>query len=151
MDGMRYRFTQSPPLVPNDIAVSRRVERAKKSDRKLSRGVSDRTLELYAKAMSQIDGPKYDLHSTIWGLGVEELSYYYDHCFDYIVTSSVNARRYVGEAAERKYPVSARFYGGLAADPRFEAVFSSTSKDWEIQGPTIEVYEVLHTCGDDLG
>src|SRR5690606_36573664 len=57
MDGMEYRFIQSPPLVPDDATVERTVTRGK-GGRAGSWGISDSTLELYAKAMAQLNGPR---------------------------------------------------------------------------------------------
>jgi hypothetical protein len=145
MDGMRYRFTQSPPLRPNDAAVDRRVGRAAGAAQ-VSRGVSNSTLELYADAMSRLDGPKYDLYSTVYGLNVKRLSYYIERCFDYIVTSSQNESRYDSPEAAEKYPVSARFYSELPNDSRFEKVFTAAPVPWSIQGPEINVYKVLQSC-----
>jgi hypothetical protein len=145
MDGMRYRFIQSPPLTPNQAAVDRRVLRAEQAD-SVSRGISSKTLEMWSLAMSNSPGPKYDLFSTVYGLKVNDLSYYVEECFDYIVTSSQNASRYQSSAAEEKYPMSAKFYRELNVDPRFENVFSSAPERWKIQGPVINVYKVSSDC-----
>ena len=145
MDGMRYRFIQSPPLLPNETAVSRRVGGAA-SEERLSRGVSDRTLELYATAMAQIEGPKYNLYSTVWGLGVEPLSYYPEHCFDYVVVSSQNSRRFSSPDQVAEYPISAEFYSNIAIHPRYELVRSFHPAPWEVQGPAIDIYAVDSTC-----
>jgi hypothetical protein len=145
MDGMRYRFIQSPPLQPNEAAVNRRIGRAADADR-ISRGVSEPMLELYAKAMSRMSGPRYDLFSTVYGVNVRDLSYYVDNCFDYIVTSSHNVSRYDSPEADKKYPDSARFYRELPNDSRFEKVFTATPVPWKVQGPEINVYKVLSSC-----
>lgn len=144
MDGMRYRFIQSPPLLPNETAVSRRVGGAA-SEERLSRGVSDRTLELYATAMAQVEGPKYDLYSTVWGLGVEPLSYYPDHCFDYVVISSDNSRRFSSPGQTAEYPMSAAFYSNISTHQQYELVRSFHPAPWEIQGPAIDIYAVEST------
>ena len=144
MDGMRYRFIQSPPLLPNETAVNRRVGGAA-SEERLSRGVSDRTLELYATAMAQVEGPKYDLYSTVCGLGVEPLSYYPDHCFDYVVISSDNSRRFSSPGQAAEYPMSAAFYSNISTHPRYELVRSFHPAPWEIQGPAIDIYAVEST------
>jgi hypothetical protein len=145
MDGMRYRFIHSPPLLPNDAAVDRRVNRAADAE-SVSRGVSTTTLDIYSKAMSRLPGPKYDLYSTVYGLKVRDLSYYVDNCFSYIVTSSQNSGRFSSPKASEIYPVSARFYGQLPVDPRFKKVFSASPKPWKLQGPEINVYKVLPAC-----
>lgn len=145
LDGMRYRFIQSPPLYPNDTAVKRRVQRAG-GEEHLSRGVSSRTLDLYEKAMSRVEGPRYDLHSTMWGLDVRELSYYVDECFDYVVTSSMNSHRYESPKQAQQYPLSAAFYNGLPADPRFERVRTFAPEPWKVQGPKIDIYRVHNAC-----
>lgn len=145
MDGMRYRFIQSPPLLPNETTVARRVGGAANEDQ-LSRGVSSRTLDLYEKAMRDAEGPKYDLHSTVWGLQVEELSYYPQECFDYIVTSSDITKRFQAPSDEADHPESARFYRQLQVDPTFRKIFSAEPIAWQTQGPTITVYEVRPRC-----
>ena len=61
VDGMRYRFVQSPPLNPDKSTVDHRVAQASEAGR-LSRGISRQTLALYAKAMNQVKGPTYRLH-----------------------------------------------------------------------------------------
>ena len=73
MDGNgRYRFVSSPPLTPNSSVVDRQVSEITKEGRGVSRGVSPWALELYAEAMEQVSGPTYELHSTVWGLKVED-------------------------------------------------------------------------------
>jgi 4-amino-4-deoxy-L-arabinose transferase-like glycosyltransferase len=146
MDGMRYRFIQSPPLHPDEATVTRRVQNAEHEGENLSRGVSSRTLALYAEAMSRAVGPRYELHSTVYGLDVRELSYYVESCFDYIVVSGENAWRFERPSEAARYPLSARFYQGLPRDPRFQVVYAVEPAPWRIQGPAITVYKVLHSC-----
>ncbi|TFH48594.1 MAG: glycosyltransferase family 39 protein [Lysobacterales bacterium] len=146
IDGMRYRLIQSPPLNPDESTVERRVSSAG-GVRRVSRGVSQDTLALYTDAMSQISGPKYDLHSTVYGLDVKDLSYYPQECFDYIITSSQVTSDFVAPSRVAKYPTSARFYQQLPTDPRFNGVYSAEPVPWKIQGPAITVYEVSSHCG----
>jgi 4-amino-4-deoxy-L-arabinose transferase-like glycosyltransferase len=146
MDGMQFRFIQSPPLTPNTAAVARRVDGVMDKEGRVSRGVSEETLRFYARAMEGMEGPKYDLHSTVWGLGVEELDYYVDACFDYVVTSSGIAKRFERDRLGGRFPVSQRFYRGIDADPRFEHVYSAEPVRWKVQGPTINIYRV-EPCG----
>ena len=146
MDGMRYRFIQSPPLNPDDATVARRVGSAEREGEDLSRGVSSRTLALYAEAMSRTTGPRYELHSTVYGLDVRELTYYVESCFDYIVVSGESSRRFERPSEAERYPLSARFYQGLREDPRFELAYSAEPRPWRVQGPAITVYKVLHSC-----
>jgi hypothetical protein len=146
IDGMRYRLIQSPPLNPDESTVERRITRAE-GPRRVSRGVSQDTLALYAEAMSKVSGPKYDLHSTVYGLDVKDLSYYPQECFDYIITSSQVSNDFVAPSRVQKYPTSARFYRQLPTDPRFSAIYSVKPVPWAIQGPAITVYEVLSNCG----
>ena len=145
LDGMRYRFVQSPPLNPDKSTVDHRVAQASEAGR-LSRGISRQTLALYAKAMNQVKGPTYRLHSTVWGLEVEELDYYVQTCFDYIITSSLNSERYVGEIYQKRFPKSAQFYEQLKTDSRFQVVYSIAPIPWKRNGPIITVYEVLPSC-----
>jgi hypothetical protein len=145
MDGMRYRFIGSPPLKPDQATVNRRVKGAA-SEEALSRGVSSRTLEIYAEAMSNLKGSRYNIYSTVWGIDVKELSYYPKMCFEFIVTSSYNSNRFVEPHVAERYPTSAQFYARLPVDSRFEAVYSAKPIPWKIQGPEITVYKVLHSC-----
>ena len=147
MDGMRYRFIGSPPLNPDHTTVERRVRGALDQDGGLSRGISEKSLRLYSEAMSKIDGPRYDLHSTVWGIDVKELSFYPQMCFDYIVTSSYNSSRFLDQGVAKRFPLSAQFYSDLPVDPRFQTVFSIKPFPWKVQGPEITVYKVLHSCG----
>jgi 4-amino-4-deoxy-L-arabinose transferase-like glycosyltransferase len=147
MDGMRYRFVQSPPLNPDQSTVAYRVTQASEAGR-LSRGVSRQTLALYAQAMNQVKGPTYKLHSTVWGLAVEDLSYYIQACFDYIITSSSNSERYIGEINRKRFPKSARFYEQLKADANFQVAYSIAAVPWKRDGPVITVYKVLRYCSE---
>ncbi len=96
--------------------------------------------------MKNVSGPRYDIHSTVWGLEVEDLAYYPSACFDLIVTSSSVSNKFLTVAEQQKYPRSAAFYRDLPTDPRFEVVYSAAPEPWKIQGPTITVYKVHHTC-----
>jgi hypothetical protein len=145
MDGMRYRFIQSPPLRPNMEAVDRRVSRASDAER-VSRGVSDSTLRLYAQAMSGLPEPKYDLYSTVYGANVQDLSHYVDECFDYVVTSSQITSLYDSPLEAERSPASALFYRELPTDPRYVNVFSVEPVRWRIQGPEVNVYKVIADC-----
>jgi hypothetical protein len=150
MDGMRYRFVQSPPLNPDSSTAARRVVQASEA-RRLSRGVSRSTLDLYAKAINQVQGPTYRLYSTVWGLGVEHVNYYVQACFEYIITSSSNSERYEGEIARQRFPKSASFYAQLQTDSRFQVVYSIAPAPWKQEGPVITVYKVFSTCGASHG
>jgi 4-amino-4-deoxy-L-arabinose transferase-like glycosyltransferase len=145
MDGMRYRFIHSPPLNPDDSTVARRATRAEEAEY-VSRGVSKNTLSLYAKAMSQIEGPKYDLHSTNWGLAVKDLTHYQKECFDYIITSSTISRRFDNPSNAERYPKSAQFYRRLSTEAGFEVIYSVAPVPWKTQGPSITVYSVPSRC-----
>jgi 4-amino-4-deoxy-L-arabinose transferase-like glycosyltransferase len=142
MDGMRFRFVQSPPLNPNDVALARRLAGAEASELT----ISERMLALYIEAQKSVAGPKYDLYSTVYGLEVDELDHYVDACFDYIVTSSLNENRYSSEAGRARFPKSARFYGNIKTDARFEQVYRVGPVPWQRGGPTITVYRVASTC-----
>jgi hypothetical protein len=146
MDGMRYRFIMSPPINPNDITIADQAERAAQEGARLGRGLSKRALALYTEAMRQVEGPTYELHSTVYGLEVEELSYYVQACFDYIITSSTYTQRYTAEADRQRFPKSAQFYDQLRTDPRFEVVYTVEPVPWQNAGPTITVYKVLPGC-----
>jgi 4-amino-4-deoxy-L-arabinose transferase-like glycosyltransferase len=142
IDGMRFRLVQSPPLNPNAAALGRRLSSAESSELILSK----KMLSLYARAQSRILGPKYDLYSTVYGIEVEELDYYVANCFDYVITSSLNASRYETEDSRRRFPERARFYDGVKSDPRFEVIYRIEPARWRQWGPVITVYRVLSTC-----
>jgi hypothetical protein len=146
MDGLRYRFMISPPLIPNQTVVAQQVSQAAQEGKRLSRGVSQRALALYDEAMAQLEGPKYELYSTVWGLEVEDLTYYVRTCFDYIITSSYNTQRYDRGPHRERFPKSAQFYEQLPTDPRFRVVYSVAPIPWQSRGPTITVYQVLPRC-----
>jgi 4-amino-4-deoxy-L-arabinose transferase-like glycosyltransferase len=145
MDGQRYRFVMSPPLRPDATAVARRLEKVKGAER-VSRGASSSAFGIYDEAMGHIEGPRYDLHSTVWGQAVEPLSYYVNHCFDYVITSSFNTMRYQDAQAQQLFPKSYQFYTQLPQDPRFKAVYRIEPKAWQRTGPEIAVYRVQHSC-----
>ena len=139
MDGMRFRFVQGVPLNPDKDTVARRLADLGKSELVLS----GQMLSLYREAAQRIDGPTYDLHSTRYGLEVEELDEYVRSCFSYVVVSSFNEKRYLTEAATQRYPRSARFYRDIKADPRFHVVYAVEPIMWRQVGPTITVYQVM--------
>jgi hypothetical protein len=147
MDGMEHRFIQSPPLNPNESTIARRVGRITDDNGAESRGVSENTLTLWARGAALIDGPKYDLHSTVWGIKVEDLSYYPAACFDYVITSFDILRYFANPEKAALYPKGAKFYKELPSDSRYQLVFSIESVPWKIQGPKISVYKVINSCG----
>lgn len=147
MDGMRYRFSQSPPLNPDSDTVSEKVERAREEGGDFGRGVSERTLSIYEQAMNTAQGPKYELVSTVHGLQVKDISYYVDNCFSYVVTSSMVAGRFrTGGLAKELFPDSARFYASLDSDPRVRLVHQESAVPWGQSGPTIRIYRVANRC-----
>jgi hypothetical protein len=139
MDGMRFRFVQGVALNADKATLARRLADLEKSELTLSNTM----LQVYRQAAERVDGPTYDLHSTVYGLEVEDLDYYVAASFDYIVVSSFNEKRYASEIAKRQHPNSARFYGGIKADPRFQAVYVVEPIMWRQVGPTITVYRVI--------
>jgi 4-amino-4-deoxy-L-arabinose transferase-like glycosyltransferase len=156
IDGMRYRFIQSPPLWPDQVTVARLAAQAGGESELISQtgaqsylpgeagwgGASRRTWTLYAEAIKRVKGPKYALHSTVYGLGVEDLTYYIEACFDYIIVSSYNSNRYISDFDRKRFPKSAQFYSGLNSDSRFRVVYSVAPIPWERPGPVITVYKV---------
>jgi len=147
MDGMRYRFSQSPPLNPDSATVGEKVERALDEGGDFGRGVSELALSVYQEALEKAQGPKYELVSTVHGLNVRDVSYYVDHCFDYIVTSSMVAGRYRPRApGHRLFPESAKFYAAFVTDPRIRLVHEEAAIRWRKSGPTIKIYEVANRC-----
>jgi 4-amino-4-deoxy-L-arabinose transferase-like glycosyltransferase len=150
IDGMQHRFIPSPPLLPNDVALERRIGRVAdqvKEGRNIARGVNELTLELYRQSLEEVPGPRYDLHSTVQGLVLRAPSYYVDECFEYVVTSSSIAGRYSpGGVGREMNPEAAYFYEQLDVDPRFTKIFEVGPRDWERSGPTITVYRISHGC-----
>ena len=146
MDGLRHRFIPSPPLQPDAATVTRQVTVASKQGARMSRGVSRRALSLYAQAMQQVDGPTYELHSTVLGLQVQDLNDYVQACFDYVITSSYITHRFVRQANQEHFPKSVQFYQQLQTDDRFRVVYEAAPTRWQSSGPTITVYEVHSAC-----
>jgi hypothetical protein len=146
MDGFRYRFIPSPPLQPSASTVTRQVTAVGEEDSRVGRGVSRRALSLYTQAMQQVDGPTYKLHSTAFGLQVQDLNDYVQACFDYVITSSYITRRFVRQVNQERFPKSVRFYKQIQTDDRFRIVYKVVPVRWQISGPTITVYEVHSAC-----
>ena len=148
MDGFRYRFIPSPPLQPSPATVNRQATAvAEESKRvRVGRGVSRRALSLYTQAMQQVDGPTYELHSTVLGLQVEDLNDYVQACFDYVITSSYITKRFVRQVNQERFPKSVRFYNQLQTDDRFRVVYEAVPIRWQSSGPTITVYKVHSAC-----
>jgi 4-amino-4-deoxy-L-arabinose transferase-like glycosyltransferase len=138
MDGMRFRFVQGVPLNGDRATVERRLAALETSELTLS----DQMLSLYREAATRIAGPTYDLHSTVYGLDVQDLDYYVRECFNYVVVSSFNEKRYAGEDDARRHPKSAQFYRDIKVDPRFRAVYTVDALMWQHVGPRITVYKV---------
>jgi hypothetical protein len=139
MDGMRFRFVQGVPLNPDKTTVARRMADLEKSELTLSNTM----MLVYREAADRITGPTYELHSTMYGLEVEDLDHYVHGAFDYIVVSSFNEKRYASEAAASLHPASARFYRDIKTDPRFQAIYVVEPIMWRQVGPTITVYRVV--------
>ena len=138
MDGMRFRFVQSPPLNGNKATVARRLANMSNSELALSQQM----LSLYREAAEQVEGPTYDLYSTMYGLDVEDLDYYTRTCFDFIVVSSFNEKRYASEIERVRHPKSARFYQDIKTDSRFQLVHRVDPTVWKHLGPAISIYRV---------
>ena len=148
MDGMRYRFSQGPPLNPDSLTVEEKVDRALEEGGNFGRGVTEYALSVYEEAMNTAQGPKYPLISTVHGLAVRDISYYVNECVGYIVTSSMVAGRFAPEArASSSFPESARFYASLGTDPRVHLVHEEVAMPWNKSGPTIRVYRLDSDCG----
>lgn len=147
VDGMRYRFSQGPPLNADRTTVQEKVDRAIEEGGNFGRGVSELALSVYEEAMVSTSGPKYQLVSTVHGLKVQDVTYYVKNCFDYIVTSSMIAGRFrPGSPARELFPESARFYDSLASDPRVVLIHVETPEPWGKSGPSVHVYRVKNEC-----
>lgn len=147
MDGMRYRFSQGPPLNPDAATVEGKVDKAIEEGGNFGRGVSEESLGIYEEAMKTVAGPKYRLVSTVHGLEVRDVAHYAEQCFDYIVTSSMISGRFrVGSAASQMFPESARFYESLESDPRVRLVHQEVAEPWRNSGPAIRVYRLDNAC-----
>jgi 4-amino-4-deoxy-L-arabinose transferase-like glycosyltransferase len=143
MDGMRFRFVQGVPLTPDAGTIERRLSGVESSELSLS----PQTLAMYREAAKGLAGPRYDLHSTMYGLELESLDYYVAQCFDYVVISSFNEKRYESDAARARYPQAAAFYRDIRRDPRYQRVYSVDPVVWERIGPAITVYAVTCAAG----
>lgn len=99
--------------------------------------------------------PRYQLHSTIWGLAVEERSYYVEDCFDYISTGSYITNRCTLGINGEGFPKSVRLYEQHNMDSRFNKVYSVEPIPWRRSGHTITVYRTVPICeipsGHDIG
>lgn len=147
MDGMRYRFSQSPPINPDDSTVGEKVGRAREEGGNFGRGVSDLALSVYEEAVTSVKGPKYSITSTVHGLEVKDVDYYVRNCFDYVITSSMVAGRYrPGRPGTELFPDSEKFYASLGTDPRVHLVHEEFAVHWRKSGPTIGVYRLDHRC-----
>ncbi len=147
MDGMRYRYSQSPPINPDRETVSAKVTQAHDEGGNFGRGVSDLALSIYKEALSSVGGPTYRIVSTVHGLEVKDVDFYENACFDYVVTSSMVAGRYgQGTLGRELFPESARFYESLDSDPRVHLVHQEAAIPWKESGPTIRIYQLDKTC-----
>jgi hypothetical protein len=155
IDGMQHRNIVSPPLLPDAGTIQRKVDRAAgqvKAGANIGRGVNELTLSLYRKSLEEASGPRYELHSTMHGLALKSPSFYVEHCFDYVVTSSSIANRYrPGGPGRDMNPEAAHFYDQIDIDPRFTKVYEVAAVPWKRSGPTISVYRISEPCDSNGG
>lgn len=142
MDGMRFRYIQSPPLRPNAVALERQLAALADSELKYPK----RFLDLYRRAQARQTGPAYDLHSTMYGLELRDLDYYVRECFDYVVTSSDVTDRFVAGPHRRQWPAAAAFYDGIASHGSYREIHRVSGAPWQAPGPTITVYAIASPC-----
>jgi hypothetical protein len=143
VDGMRFRFIQSPPLKPNDVALQRQLDALATSELKYPK----RFLDLYERAQASHSGPRYDLHSTMYGLELRDLDHYVAACFDYVVVSSDVSSRFSSGAQRQQWPAAAAFYDGIANHPAYRELYRVSGAPWQAPGPTITVYAIDSPCG----
>ena len=155
IDGMQHRLIPSPPLLPNDVSIERRIGRAARQVEQgmdIGRGVNRLTLKLYRESLEEAAGRRYDLYSTMHGLAVKPPSYYIEECFDYVVTSSSVTNKFrPGGRGREMNPEAAFFYDQLDVDPSFVKVYEVSATPWGHSGPTISVYRLMNECGDPNG
>ncbi len=82
----------------------------------------------------------------MFGLQVQDLDYYVQACFDYVITSSYITKRFDHQVNQERFPESVRFYQGLQTDDRFHIVYEKSPVRWQSSGPTIRVYKVDTVC-----
>jgi hypothetical protein len=147
IDGMQFRYIPSPPLTPNEETVARQFKSAERKRSELGRGWSKSALDIYKQAINEIDGPRYNLHSTIYGLELTSIDDYIERCFQYVITSSYVTDRFaVGAPRRDLYPRAAEFYESLSTDHRVQLVFEAIPERWRSSGPSIRVYELDSNC-----
>lgn len=144
IDGMRFRYIQSPPLKANSVALERQLEALKTSELQYPK----RFLDLYRRAQASHSGPRYDLHSTMYGLDIRDLDYYVAACFDYAVVSSDVTDRFVAGPHRQQWPAAAAFYDGLASHPAYHELYRISGEPWRAPGPSITVYAIDSACGN---
>lgn len=142
MDGMDYRFIQSPPLTPDQGTVLRLVGQAEIEGAGLSRGVTPKMLRLFEEGMARREGPRYALHSTRWGRDVKSIDLYASECFDYLILSSDIKDRYDMPSVRARFPDSVNFYDGVADHRRTSLVYSTEAVDRLFRGPNIWIYSL---------
>jgi 4-amino-4-deoxy-L-arabinose transferase-like glycosyltransferase len=136
MDGGRFRYHESPPIRRSLESIDRMIA-AIAGEGRVSRGVSIRTLELYRRAVEQMeDGPTYDIHLTAGGRALRDLDDYVFECFDLVVISS----------PARIRAAHSDFYDNIDDDARFELVLDARPSPWQVKGPRVQVYRVQNAC-----
>jgi 4-amino-4-deoxy-L-arabinose transferase-like glycosyltransferase len=162
MDGMRNRFVMSPPLVRNDAALRRLLAQLDTQSAEIQQatsgyapggpgwgGGSRRTWEIYVEANRLVEGPTYDLHSTVYGLAVQPLHHYVDECFDLVVTSSDVTKRFEAAEAALRFPDAVRFYASLQTDPRARRARRFQPEPGHATGPTLTLYALDTDCAEE--
>ena len=138
-------------MTPNTRALAKQIDRVAtqvEAGEQIGRGVDEDTLRLYREATEGTEGPRYEIHSTEYGLALKAPSHYVASCFDYVVTSSSISHRFApGSPHRERFPEAAHFYDQLDVDPRFQQVYQAAPEAWNSSGPVITVYRIAHDCG----
>jgi hypothetical protein len=145
MDSGKSINSFSPPIAAGKGNLQQTIERTKEN---IDSGVivhgmvDNNALIYYELLLKTVPEIAFDLHSTMFGLGVKEIDYYIENNFEYFVISEdMRISRTVDDIL-RIYPDVAKFYGQLDVHPRIRRIKTISPTKYSL-GDTFHIYEVM--------
>ena len=141
MDGMRYRFSHSPPLNPDKATIAEQVGRAA-SNTHSRRGFEEDSFRLRTALENVKDQgtsctPRYMASGSTNSTSMSASQPIRYHQLG-------NLPQVRSDGAARSTGVSS---SAAQTDPRSQQVFEAAPQPWHSSGPTITIYRLSSSCG----